>query len=171
MKSTKNHDTFYNIIEQYTDNPMVIEMDYSTHHTSSITCFDHSILVAYICYILAPKFRCNIHSSVKAGLLHDLYLSYREDSNISLWKHLSVHPDKAIENAACFNLSESEKNMIKKHMWPINISLIPNTKEEVLINVADKISTIIEISGLYWVLRFINKLRALKPKFTNAFVN
>ena len=59
---------------------------------------------------------------------------------------MSTHPYIAAKNAVRdFNISEKIAKVIESHMWPVNISEFPKTKEARIISNADKAIYIKEI--------------------------
>ena len=43
-------------------------------HHFSVTCYEHSLFVAYMAYRIAQRFGWDCKEAARAGLLHDLYL-------------------------------------------------------------------------------------------------
>ena len=79
---------------------------------------------------------------VRGSLLHDFFLYDwhipEKGRKLHAWNHASV----AYENAKKeFELGKIEKDIILKHMFPINISL-PKYRESLIVSVADKILTV-----------------------------
>ena len=63
--------------------------------------------------------------------------------------HGFTHPKTALKNAeALFDLSNKEKDIILKHMWPITITL-PNYIESYVVTFADKFCAIQESFSYY----------------------
>lgn len=153
---------FLEYIQPLLSSEKVRAMDSIIHHTSHITCFDHSIYVAYISYLLAKKLRGDVASCTRSALLHDLYLCHWEEHDFGVYERLIIHPQMALHNARCFNLNEKEQRVIQNHMWPINFSMIPTSKEEIIVNIADKCCTIAEVTGLYWLFKCRTWLREKK---------
>lgn len=159
---TKKIDTFLNSVVPYIRNPTVQQMDQFTHHTKKISCLDHSMFVSYVSFVLAKRFHGNVPAVIKAGMLHDLYLCDWKNTQVGIFKRLTIHPQMAVDNAADFNLSQREKDIIRKHMWPVTITKFPRRKDEIIVTVADKICSIAEVSGLYWHLKSCKALRKIK---------
>ena len=96
------------------------------------------------------RFWLNIHlhvradeaSLVKGAFLHDFYLyDWHNCSNITHW-HGFKHARIARYNAeTVFKLTDKEKDIIQSHMWPLNPTDIPHSREAVLVCMADKMSS------------------------------
>ncbi|MEG0378892.1 MAG: HD family phosphohydrolase [Eubacterium sp.] len=159
---TAKREAFFKSISPYIHNTTIQQMDRIAHHTKKISCLDHSMFVAYVSFILAKRFHGDIPVVIKAGMLHDLYLCDWKETQIGVFKRLILHPQMAVENAAAFNLSQHEKNIIHKHMWPVTITKFPHRRDEIIVTVADKICAIAEVSGVYWHLKSCQALRRAK---------
>lgn len=155
-------EAFVKSISPYIHNSIVQQMDQIAHHTKRISCLDHSMFVAYVSFILAKRFRGDVPVVVKTGMLHDLYLCDWKERGVGRLKRLTIHPQMAVENAASFHLSQQEKDIIRKHMWPITITKIPHRRDEIIVTMADKICAIAEVSGIYWHLKSCRTLRQMK---------
>lgn len=81
-------------------------------------------------------------SLVKGAFLHDFYLyDWHNCSNITHW-HGFKHARIARYNAeTVFKLTDKEKDIIQSHMWPLNPTDIPHSREAVLVCMADKMSS------------------------------
>lgn len=76
---------------------------------------------------------------IRGGMLHDFYFyDWRKDRS-KMKSHLRSHPETAIKNAKeYFDLTETEIDIIRNHMWPITLTKFPKTKEGKLIMMMDK---------------------------------
>ncbi len=107
----------------------------------------HSVAVAYYSYRVA---RClkfmgfKEKELIRGALLHDYYL-YDWHCPPKLKKlHGFSHPQAALDNAkADFLLSDIEKDVIKRHMFPLTL-VPPKYKESVLVCIVDKICSVYE---------------------------
>ena len=95
-------------------------------HHGTVNCYDHSVFVAEKSLLLAQKLRLKIdaRSLIRGALLHDLYLYdwHIPDPEHPHRLHGFFHPAKALRNAAQhFELNALEKDIIRKHMFPLRI--------------------------------------------------
>ena len=65
------------------------------------------------------------------------------------YTHLDVYKRQALRNAEIHGLSDLEKDIISKHMWPLTLRKIPRYRESVVVNLADKICACAEMLRLY----------------------
>lgn len=106
------------------------------HH--GVSRFDHSLKVSYYSYKIAKALRLDYKEVARAGLLHDFFLS--DDERTSKDRILStfVHPKKAVENASqVFGISLKESDIIRTHMFPVNLA-VPKYAESWVVNFVDK---------------------------------
>ncbi len=111
------------------------------------TMRDHTISVACMCVSLARKshLKFDYYSLVRGALLHD-YFQYdwhdRSHPKRHGWRHASI----ALKNAADdFSINPVEADMIKKHMFPLNLTAVPRYRETFILTVADKICSFKEV--------------------------
>ena len=121
------------------------EENYIQH--GEITCYEHSLAVTYMSVWLACKLRLRVDlkSVVRGALLHDYFLYDWHDDEV--WHRLhGYHHARTSLITACkdFPLNRTEKQIIFRHMFPLNISRVPNSKEVALVCLADKICATIE---------------------------
>lgn len=118
------------------------EMIEHRHH-ASVSTLEHSKRVAATSEKVARKFhirKVDKLAMLKASLLHDFYLYdwHKEDNGEHKW-HGYHHADKAIENAKeKFHISKKEQSIIHSHMWPLNITRVPRSREAWIVCIADK---------------------------------
>ena len=102
--------------------------------------YDHCIAVAKLCFLWGRKLPIEVKEKemVRGALLHDYYLY--DWHNYDGKRHGFRHAKIAEKNASRdFKLSELEKEIIRCHMWPLNISSIPLCREALLVCLADKV--------------------------------
>jgi uncharacterized protein len=59
--------------------------------------------------------------------------------------HGFYHPGRALHNAQKeYHLTPREKDIIKKHMWPLTISAVPMCREAWIVTMADKWCSLME---------------------------
>ena len=118
---------------------MHLEKGFLQH--GQISVFEHSYMVALLCVELALfcRVRMDMRALVRGALLHDYFLYDWHDKDESHKWHGFIHAKRALRNAECdFELSDIERNMIKAHMFPMNL-VLPRYRESVLLCIADKI--------------------------------
>ncbi len=112
----------------------------------NVSVFDHCVGVAsvatYISIFLPIKL--NERALIRGALLHDYFLydwHIRDDSHkLHGFRHAKV----ALINAERdFSLCKIEKDIIKKHMFPLNIAP-PRYLESIIVCIADKICAVLE---------------------------
>lgn len=157
--------------------PLIRESDVQAmasmkQHTKGVSCLDHSVFVSYLSFAMCRSWNLNSYAAARAGLLHDMFLSEREENGIGLWKHLRIHPQLALKNAKEFGLSKLEEDIILKHMWPVTVSKLPRYRESLVVNLADKICTVCEVLRLYKLMGVRKRLghfnRSADPFLRNA---
>lgn len=127
----------------------------------TVTCFEHSVAVAYRSLYLATLFKADIDqkSLVRGALLHDYFLYDWHEADKSHRLHGFKHAKKALINAReDFPLNAKEEDIIVKHMFPLNPSP-PKYRESVLVMLADKWCAIHEILS---ALSFIPKISVVE---------
>lgn len=132
-----------------------------THHVST-TRFQHCINVSYYGYIVCRKFSLDARSAARAGLLHDLFYYNRKEYNKAKTKqqlsHSMMHSLMAADNASkLIGISELERDIIEKHMWPATIRL-PKYREGYVIMIVDKYCAVLEY--------FVPKIRRYTSKLS-----
>lgn len=112
----------------------------------NISCYDHSLNVAKKSLIIAGFLllfiKINERALIRGALLHDYFLYDWHESGHRL--HGFFHAKRALENAESdFELGDIEKNIIKRHMFPLNICP-PKYRESWIVCLADKLCAIEE---------------------------
>lgn len=118
--------------------------DYLQH--GSTTRYLHSVAVAYYSYRVALFFGLHLHlyEVIRGAMAHDYYLYDTKDGSKQLRGHGVKHPQIALENAEKdFALSDLERDIIVKHMFPITRSL-PKYKESYVVTTVDKCCAVYE---------------------------
>ncbi len=128
--------------------------DFIQHGDMSV--YEHSINVAEralrINNFLHAK--CVERDLVRGALLHDYFLydwhvDGKDKGNVHPKLHGFYHPGTALKNASRdFVLTEREKDIIKKHMWPMTI-IPPLCREAWIVTLADKYCSTMETFGLH----------------------
>ena len=167
--NSEDNDEFHEIIKDIINNETVLKMKNYIQHCNT-NCYEHCYGVAYYCYIISKKLNwdykscydhcievaywsycfCKKHNldyvaAARAGILHDLFLyDWRKRDNNRKGLHAFTHGREACKNACkIFDLTEKEKNMIKRHMFPVTI-IPPKSKEGMLLTFVDKYCALLE---------------------------
>lgn len=149
---------FLQSIEDIIDHPSIRQMSHFTQHVSSVTCLEHSLFVSYMSFRICQFLKWDSRAAARGGLLHDLFLYDSRVKESHEGVHGFSHPKTALKNAekVC-ELSQKEKDIIVKHMWPLTISF-PRYKESYAVTIADKICATIEFCHAYHLMRTTKKL-------------
>ena len=96
----------------------------------------------YTGMMLADKLKIRVkrRDMIRGALLHDYFLyDWHDKDHINPFKlHGFFHPGRALKNATRdFELTEREKDIIRKHMWPMTV-ILPMCREAWIVTVADK---------------------------------
>lgn len=119
-----------------------------THHLWS-TVGDHTLRVAMsslmICYALRKlHIPTNIPAVVVGALCHDLGIMGRDEKYSSKKECSKEHPRDSVNVARTLvpELSDTSEEIIKRHMWPAGGSKVPNSKEGLIVSLADKYAAV-----------------------------
>ena len=117
--------------------------NYVAHGKTSL--LEHSINVAKLSLKIVDKFKLKINKKelVESALLHDLYLYdwHKAPKDIGLhgFAHSKIAADEARKE---FNINDRVYSNILSHMWPLNITKIPKTKEGIIVCIVDKLCSL-----------------------------
>ena len=127
------------IYQSFLHDERILKMQEITMHRGS-NCYIHSFKVAKLAIKRALRHhKGNLYTILIGAILHDYYLYDWRIERDKMRKHLSTHPYTAAENAERdFGIHESIKKVIQSHMWPVNFTDFPKTKEARIISNADK---------------------------------
>ena len=112
------------------------------------TTYEHCRHVAVMSYQLAEKWHITVNEKALAVacMFHDYYLYDIKDEHLGPWHHGTRHASIAIRNAEkVYPLNNLEKEIIRSHMWPLNITQIPASREAWLVCLADKVCAVEEM--------------------------
>lgn len=142
------HDNEFNqIIKDILEHNEFSKMKNIEHH--GITRLDHSLKVSYYSYKIAKAMHLDYLQTARGGLLHDFFFSPEDRSSKERLLSTFTHPAKALDTAnTYFNLSRKEQDMIRSHMFPINIS-VPKYLESWIVSGVDKAVALSELSLKY----------------------
>lgn len=134
----RNHEEYFNLVEDILENEKFLELINYYHHNSSI--MEHVLSVSFLSYLVCKKLNLDYVSGARGGLLHDFFLyDWREyKKNPQNKNHGLHHPKVALENShQCFDLNEVECDIILKHMWPKALGW-PRYWESLIVSLIDK---------------------------------
>ncbi len=163
MIKCKVHQEAVDRLSCYVEDHRLKKMDHFVQH-GSISTYEHCLLVAYYSYVLMKKLRirCKEDELLRGALLHDYYLyDWHDKEKWHRW-HGFRHANFALNNALQdFQLTKIEKEIIRKHMWPLTI-IPPTCREAWIVNIADTFISLIETIAYrkkstemldYWILQ------------------
>lgn len=117
----------------------VSSMENIRHHDS--TRLNHMLKVSYKSYKIAKLLDLDYIDVARAGLLHDYYLeSVYEQKTIKdkISLYTVNHPKEAVDNAKkVFGLNEKEEDIIRAHMFPVDVK-VPKYAESWIVSLVDK---------------------------------
>ena len=150
---------YFDCVRDIIDAPEIERLKDITHHIST-TRYQHCVNVSYYGFIICRKLRLDARSAARAGLMHDMFYYDRREFNSAREKgqlrHSAKHSFIASENAALItDISDKEKDMIEKHMWPMTRPR-PSYKETYIITFVDKYCAVLEYC-IPKVKRFVSK--------------
>ncbi len=119
--------------------PEIARLDDYVHHRGK-TRLDHVKEVAWISFILGKRLSLDCKAIIRGALLHDLFFYdwLREGPKLHGFRHHNI----AFENAQKITpLTEKEKDIILKHMWPLTI-IPPLYPESLLVCFVDTFCSI-----------------------------
>jgi len=135
------------LIEQMEQQPGILQLDeYRQHGRHSV--LDHSKNVARFSCVLNRKLHLKADEPcmVRGAMLHDYFLYDWHDGKPERRIHGFTHAEEARRNAVReFDINQHEQEMIRSHMWPLNITKIPRSREAWLICMADKAAALYEV--------------------------
>ncbi|MBQ8358145.1 MAG: HD domain-containing protein [Clostridia bacterium] len=141
---------FFGLIQDILTSKEFEGMKAYRHHVKS-NLYDHSLKVAYLCYLHHKKYGTDIdlREFVRGALLHDFYLYDWHDMAPGHKLHLFTHPKYALQNALEHypDLTYRQQDMIRNHMFPIMPFTLPKTKAGWLICLYDKVAALDDYLG------------------------
>lgn len=136
MSSHKKDLQYMSIVNNILDNDEFLKIKTIEHH--GISRYDHSLKVSYYSYKIAKALHLDYEQTAVGGLLHDFFLSPEDRSQKERLKSVFTHPKQAVAMAKSqFELTKKEEDMIRSHMFPINLS-VPKYAESWIVSMVDK---------------------------------
>ena len=121
------------------------------HHLRS-TVGEHSCRVARtgvkICHILEKlNIPVDVEAVVVGSLCHDLGIVGRDEKYSSVMECYRNHPEDSVVIARELvgDLPEKTEEIIRRHMWPMRKSKIPDSLEGFVVFAADKICSVTDL--------------------------
>lgn len=115
-----------------------------------VSVYGHCLAVAAVSvkFARAMRIKVNRRSLIRGALLHDFFLyDWHDDWNLL---HGFKHPGVALRNASeKFELNKKERDIIKKHMWPMTLTDIPRHREAWIVCVVDKYCSLLETFKIF----------------------
>ena len=170
MKNLFNDEYYCLIIKDILENENFNKLNSIEHHGT--TRMMHSMRVSYYSYLVSKKLKLRAKEVARAGLLHDFFMSYEDRTKFERFLSTFTHPKYAAINVKNeFLINDLEYDIIRTHMFPINIA-IPKYTESWIVSIVDKIVATYEFATSYkyifkhafnylyifYVLQLFNKL-------------
>lgn len=150
VRKAITEEKYFSTIEGLLSEDCVQEMQKYLQHGDTTT-YTHCLAVAYYSYQVCQNLRLqvDIESIARGALLHDLFLYDWHEPSDTHRLHGFYHPGVALANASkYFDLNLIEKDIIKKHMWPLTVTRIPRCREAAIVCLVDKFCSLSETIGL-----------------------
>lgn len=133
---------YYNTVKAILEHPEFLKRKEYKHH-GNISVYNHCLAVSYSAYRVCRFFGLDKESAAIGGLLHDFYYKPWQENHEKkkfLKKHGFVHAREALENSKIYFptlINDKVANIIKRHMFPLNI-VPPRYRESWVITMVDK---------------------------------
>jgi uncharacterized protein len=119
--------------------------DFAQH--GRVSTYDHCRRVARLSLRINRRLRLHADKAalLRGAMLHDFYLYDWHEPGMSHRLHGFTHPARAAENAVrLFHIGRREQDMIRRHMWPLTITAVPNSREGWILCLVDKYCSLME---------------------------
>lgn len=136
MKYVEEDQDYLSLITHILNNEEFNKIKEIEHH--GVSRYSHSLKVSYYSYRIAKVLHLDYQEVARGGLLHDFFLSEEDRTQKDRFISTFVHPKKAVNNSErIFGLTPKEQDIIRTHMFPINIA-VPKYMESWVVNFVDK---------------------------------
>ncbi len=145
-----NEKSYRDTLHELLHDPELLKMKQFYQHGGNT--YAHSVNVARTSMAIARRLPFSVKEKdlARGAMLHDFYLYGTNNMPYTAYQHGTRHPKAACDNASrIFNLTDTEKDIILTHMWPLTLKSIPHCRESVVVTVADKYCATREF-GLYF---------------------
>ena len=146
MRLTRSEQLFFmECVSDLLETEDVRLMDTFIQH-ADVSCLDHCLWVAYVSFWLCERLHFSVDkkSLIRGALLHDFFLYDWHRGNGRKGLHGFTHPRTALENAERrFPLTDRERDIILKHMWPLT-PVLPRYRESYVVGLSDKVCSLME---------------------------
>lgn len=134
------------LLRHYRADELVQKMKLFKQH-GRVSTYDHCESVTKLSYWL--NHRLHLHADdktlVHGAFLHDFYLYDWHDGDGTDELHGFYHAGKALKNAReHFKVNKKVAHVIESHMWPLNLTKVPRTREAAIVCAADKCVSLVE---------------------------
>ena len=150
-RRVERHKELHRILNEHAKDILESENFKSTRNHvqhGSIPVHRHCIDVAKQSLLIcrALKIKVNERELVRGALLHDYFLyDWHDIKDFREGLHGYRHPQRALDNASKeYKLSNREKDIISKHMWPLTLTKVPMYRESWIVTMADKYCSSLE---------------------------
>jgi uncharacterized protein len=137
---------WHHLLSGTADTPVAQQMHRFVQH-GQVSTFQHCADVSRMCFWLNRRLHLGAdeRTLVRGAFLHDFYLYDWHDKDPAHRLHGFRHAQRALENAQRhFALNHKEREMIRCHMWPLNLRSLPRSREAAILCLSDKICALHE---------------------------
>lgn len=128
------------LVAPFKNHPKVQEMKNYIQH-GNVSTYEHCRSVARVSFFLNRRLHFGADEKTLAvgAFLHDFYLYDWHNGDEGHGLHGFSHAHTACQNAIKeFRIGEHEQEVISSHMWPLNITRLPKSREAWIVCMADK---------------------------------
>ena len=121
--------------------PVTKRMEQYMQH-GTVSTYDHCRRVARASFFLNRRLhlKADEHALAVGAMLHDLYLyDWHHHERTERLPHGFTHAAESLRNARkYFRIGLIEQEIIRTHMWPLNLTAVPTCREALIVCLADK---------------------------------
>lgn len=152
LQNKKQPDKVQEHLSAYLSDRAVCSMDeYIQHGTTTTLQHCLSVVSASCAIAKGLHLHVNYETLTVGALLHDFYLYDWHSHQSEGALHGFAHPQIACQNAAMrFQINPEIQHIIRTHMWPLTLRLIPRSREAIIVCLADKYCSTLETVLGFW---------------------